>query len=78
MGRFLDLQYSDDDHDVKSKLFEDLVEEGYYIAKYTNTSYPDIERITPLERKILIKLISDDIKARNEAHEEAMKAIKEI
>lgn len=34
--------------------------------------------MTPLERKILIKLISDDIKSRNEAHEEAMKAIKEI
>lgn len=78
MGHFLDLQYSSKDHNLKSKIFEDLVEEGYYISKYTNTSYTDILKMTSLERRILIKLISDDIKARNEAHEQAMKSIKEM
>lgn len=77
-GHFLDLQFSDKDHEYKSKVFEDLVEEGYYISKYTHTSYADLQQITPLERKILIKLISDDIKTRNEAHEQAMKSIKEM
>ena len=78
IGHFLDLQYSDANHDFKSRLFEDLVEEGFYISKYTHTSYPEIEKITPLKRKILIKLISEDIESRNKAYEEARKAIKEI
>lgn len=75
---FLDLQYSNDNHQFKSKVFENIVEEGYYISKYTNTSYSDIQKISSLERKILLKLISDDIKSKNEAHEQAMKAIREM
>ena len=57
---------------------ENLIEERFYITKYTHTSYSDVDNITPFERKVLIKLISDDIAAKNKAHEEAMKSIKEM
>ena len=75
---FLDLQFSSDDNEIKSTLMEALIEERYYISKYTHTSYKDVDDITSFERKVLIKLISDDIDARNKAHESAMKSIKEM
>lgn len=59
-------------------MLNNIVEEGFYITKYTHTSYADLDNITSFERKILIKLISDDIKAKNKAHEEAMKSIKDM
>lgn len=77
---FLDLQFSNKEHQngVTSDIFENLIEENYYISKYTHTSYKDLDEVTPFERRVLIKLISDDIKAKNEAHEQAIKSIKEI
>lgn len=63
---------------MKSKIMKNIVEERYYISKYTNTSFSDLYNVTPFEKKILIKLISDDIKARNKAHEAAIKSIKEM
>lgn len=75
---FLDLQFTKDDHNITSKMLNNIVEEGFYITKYTHTSYADLSDITPFERRILIKLISDDIKERNKAHEEAMKSIKDM
>ena len=78
MTHFLDLLFSSDDNETKSMLMETLIEERYYISKYTHTSYKDVDDITSFERKVLIKLISDDIEARNKAHESAMKSIKEM
>lgn len=75
---FLDLQFTKKDHEIVSNLMESLIEERYYISKYTHTSYKDIDNITPFERKVLIRLISDDISARNKAHEDAIKSIKEM
>ena len=75
---FLDLQFRKEDHKITSRLLNDIVQEGFYITKYTNTSYADLDKITPLERRMLIKFIADDIAARNKAHEEAMKTIKEL
>ena len=75
---FLDLQFTKADHDVRSTIMENLIEERYYISKYTHTSYQDVDDITSFERRVLIKLISDDIAAKNKAHEAAIKSIKEI
>lgn len=57
---------------------ENIIEEGYYISKYTHTSYKDLDNVTPFEKKVLIKLISNDIEAKNKAHEAAIKSIKEM
>ena len=75
---FLDLQFSKEDTNARSILMEELIEERYYISKYTHTSYVDVDNITPFERKVLIKLVSDDIAARNKAHEDAMRSIKDM
>lgn len=78
MTRFLDLQFSKNDRDITSTIFENLITERFYITKYTNTSYTEVDDITPFERKVLIKLISEDINNRNKAHENAIKSIKEM
>lgn len=75
---FLDLLFTKEDHEVVAVMMENLIEERYYISKYTHTSYKDVDDITPFERKVLIKLIADDISARNKAHEAAIKSIKEM
>lgn len=75
---FLDLQYSRADRDITTKLMETLIEERYYISKFTHTSYIDIDEITPLERKSLVKLVIEDIQAKTEASQKAISAIKEI
>ena len=75
---FLDLQFTKEEHDVAARMLNNIIEEGFYITKYTHTAYTDVSDITPFERRILIKLISDDIEAKNKAHEEAIKSIKDI
>ena len=75
---FLDLQFTSNDSSYTTQLLQNLIEERYYISKYTNTSYIDIDDVTPFERKVLIKLISDDIDAKNKAHEAAIKSIKDM
>lgn len=75
---FLDLQFTKDDHEIVAQLMENLIEERYYISKYTHTSYKDVDDITSFERKVLIKLITDDLSAKNKAHEAAIKSIKEM
>ena len=52
-----------------------LIKERYYITKHTNTSYTDLDEITPIEKKSLLKFISDDIKAKNEAYEKSKRAM---
>ena len=59
-------------------MLHNIIEEGFYISKYTHTSYTDLDKITPFERRVLIKMISDDIEAQNKAHESALKSIKDI
>lgn len=78
MTHFLDLQFSKKDRDITSAIFENLITERFYITKYTNTSYTEVDDITPFERKVLIKLISEYINNRNKAHENAIKSIKEM
>lgn len=75
---FLDLQFTKSDNNLVSSIMENLIEERYYISKYTHTSYKDIDDITSFERKVLIKLITDDLSTRNKAHENAIKSIKEM
>lgn len=41
--------------------FKDIVKERYIITKHTNTSYGDINNMTPLERSYIIEFIKDDL-----------------
>lgn len=46
--------------------FEQIVEERYQISKHINTSYRDLDNVTPLERKYLLKFIERDLIRENE------------
>ena len=48
-----------------------MTKEKYIISKKTNTSYLDLDEITPLERKMLLKFIIEDLKEQNSAIEKA-------
>ena len=50
--------------------FRDIVKERYYITKHTHTSYSDIGQMTPLERKYILELITNDLQARKKQIDE--------
>ena len=47
--------------------YKDIVQERYVISKFTNTSYSDLAKITPLERKYLLGFVKEEIDKTNEA-----------
>ena len=53
--------------------YEEIVKECYLISRYIHTSYNDLLDVTPTERMLLLKNISNEIKKQNERIEE-MKA----
>ena len=48
-----------------------MTKEKYMISKRTHTSYLDLDEITPLERKMILKFIVEDLKEQNSAIEKA-------
>lgn len=58
---FLDLVIND--NNTKEHILSNLVKERYYIAKYLHTSYLDLDEITPIERRMLLKLLNRDMEA---------------
>lgn len=63
---FLDPALTADGKPYGPERFKKIVEERYLISKCMNTSYLDVGKITPTERDILIKLINEDRKRREE------------
>lgn len=51
--------------------FKEITRERYLISKYTNTSYKDLDNISPLEREYLLEFIYEEKKKEEEAYEEA-------
>ena len=74
---FLDPVSTSDGKPYGPQRYNEIVTECYYISKYTNTSYTDVMDITPTERYVILKHISDELKKRNEQMEEARKKNKQ-
>lgn len=53
------------------KLYESLVKERYIISNNLNTSYTDTANVTPLERRLLLDFIIDDLKKRKDMIEQS-------
>ena len=53
---------------------ESITKEKYLISKKIHTSYLDLDEITPLERKMLLKFIIEDLKEQNAAVERVQAA----
>ena len=51
--------------------FKGIVRERYLISKYCNTSYKDLDNVTPLEREYILEFIHEELQKEQEAYEEA-------
>jgi hypothetical protein len=51
--------------------FKDIVKERYLISRFSNTSYKDLDNVTPLEREYLLEFIYEEKQKEKEAYEEA-------
>ena len=68
---FLDLILPSDK--VKGVLLENLTKEKYFISRKIHTSYLDLDEITPIERKMILKFITEDLQEQSDAMERAKK-----
>ncbi len=66
---FLDLVV--DDPEFKSTTMSNIIQEKYQISKRINTSFIELDMITPLERKTLLKLILKDLEEQKRVMEAA-------
>lgn len=56
--------------------YRQIVSECYYLSKNCNTSYTDILKITPLERKYMLELLSKEAEKLAEVQQEAQARMK--
>lgn len=57
--------------------YEELVKERYMISKMINTSYGDTGKLTPIERKYIIKYIVDEWNKKVEQEKEQLDKLKQ-
>lgn len=69
-------QLTSDGKNYAQTVFENIVKERYIISKQTNTSYSDTGNISASERKLLIKLIIDDLKKQRDMIEQSKQKVK--
>lgn len=65
-GSFLDPQLTKDGKPYGPLRYEEIVKERYIISKNIHTSYSELGKITPLERKYILKYLFDEAKQRDE------------
>ena len=70
---FLDLVIND--AYTREQMLTNLTKEKYYIAKFLHTSYLDLDEITLIERRMLLKFLNQDMEAENAKIEQASKSM---
>lgn len=70
---FLDLVINDTY--TREQMLSNLTKEKYYIAKFLHTSYLDLDEITPIERRMLLKFLNQDMEAENAKIEQVSKSM---
>ena len=56
-------------------MLTNLTKEKYYIAKFLHTSYLDLDEITLIERRMLLKFLNQAMEAENAKIEQASKSM---
>ena len=56
--------------------YQQLVEERYLISKHIHTSYLDVGKVTPTERKYLLEFIKKDLERDKEIRDKALQNMK--
>ena len=54
------------------KRYNEIMEENYYITKFTHTSYSDVMKMSVTERNTLLNLINRDLQKEHEARQKLM------
>ena len=70
---FLDPVLTSDGKPYAPHRFRDIVKERYLISKYCNTSYKDLDKVSPTERAYLLEFIYEELQKEQEAYEEAIR-----
>ena len=70
---FLDLVINDTY--TREQMLTNLTKEKYYIAKFLHTSYLDLDEITLIERRMLLKFLNQDMETENAKIEQASKSM---
>ena len=70
---FLDPILASDGRPYGPQRFKDITKERYLISKYCNTSYKDLDNVTPTERAYLLEFIYEELQKEQEAYEEAIR-----
>ena len=73
---FLDPLLNEDGTPYGPTQYRNLVRERVAIAKNTNTSYIDVGKITPLERKYIMQFLHEENQRKQEMLEQAKMANK--
>ena len=68
-GSFLDPQLTKDGKPYGPFRYKEIVRERYLISKNMNTSYNDIGKITPLERRYIMEFLVEEVNKTKEAIE---------
>lgn len=76
MPHFFVPKLTSDGKPFAKTVYDNIVKERYMISKQTNTSYADTANITPTERKLLLKLIIDDLNKQKELMEQTKQKLK--
>lgn len=73
---FLDPQLTKEGKPYAPFRYKQIVQECYYLSKNCNTSYTDLMKITPLERKYMLELLNKEAEKLQQANEEARARMK--
>lgn len=68
---FLDPTLTSDGQPYAPHRFREITKERYLISKYCNTSYKDLDNVSPIERSYLLEFIYEELKKEQDAYEEA-------
>lgn len=68
-GSFLDPQLTKDGKPYGPFRYKEIVRERYLISKNMNTSYNELGKITPLERRYIMEFLVDEVNKTKEAIE---------
>lgn len=68
---FLDPVWTNDGRLYAPVRFKEIIRELFEISKRINTSYNDLQKITPIERKYLLEFILEDNERQNRLIEES-------
>lgn len=72
----MDPEFTPDGKPYGPHRYKEIVNERYIISKHCNTSYSDLDNVSPLERKILLGLIWDELQQKKEAVEQQNQQIR--